>query len=259
MTDAPAQQIPVDVPEPLATAMKYHGFCGNMLADVLTKAFMDGSGMSRAVGEQPKTALHLSLDDIVRGCSVLATDPEATYTFGDGGPGWERSIHDELCITDVNAFAADFNIWAEQRRNREPLARVANYVRARARTRRGAVAKENDPRPSQYPGIYDLAPVTGEATGAVLRFCSEACRRLFVNRGGLEITDPRPLPGACRRNADGMTDVVYGAHGYNCNKSLTVDGQGAAAGEFPVPTVADGYEIIRVPTWGYRIRARSVS
>ena len=70
----------------------------------------------------------LSLKDAVHGCLALF-DPASMGTVGERGPGWERSIHDELRITDVGAFIKDPAITAAQRERRRALAFVANYGR----------------------------------------------------------------------------------------------------------------------------------
>lgn len=51
----------------------------------------------------------------------------------------------------------------------------------------------------------------------------------------------------------------YNFYGFaNWNGGCSVDGKYYRKGEyFPLPHVADGYDIIKVPTWGYRIVKKS--
>lgn len=82
-----------------------------------------------------------------------------------------------------------------------------------------------------------------------------------------EIWDEKTCAAKARYKGDypfkgyiGSTTSIPG-YGFNdWNGGCTREGKYYKKGEyFPLPTVAEGYEILKVPTWGYRIARKQTT
>lgn len=79
---------------------------------------------------------------------------------------------------------------------------------------------------------------------------AKKCEKLAKRTVKDGLGTPYPFKGYLR-----LGELGHYAHGMSVryNGGTVIDGKWWQGEEWPLPKLADGFEIVRVPTWGYRI------